>query len=50
MSVKVKPIQQTPELSGADAKKIIDQVNIAPSKASIARNKRMLELRKRATK
>lgn len=48
MNVKVKPIQPTPTLSGADAKKIIAEALKEPSKASIDHNKRMLELRKKA--
>lgn len=47
MSVKVKPIQPTPELTGLDAIKIIQQVRSMPSKASLEKNKRMLEMRKK---
>ena len=43
MSVKVKPIQPTPALSGIDAKRIITEVKKVPSKEAIDRNKRMLE-------
>lgn len=50
MSVYVKPIQPTPTLSGKDAKQIVAQALTAPSKASVERNKKMLELRKRIVK
>lgn len=35
----MKPTQATPELSGEDAIKLINQVNIAPTKKAIKRNK-----------
>jgi len=35
MSVKVKPIQPTPALSGIDAKRIIEEVKRVPSKETI---------------
>lgn len=50
MSIYVKPIQPTPTLSGEDAKRIITQALTPPSKASIEKNKKMLELRKRIVK
>ena len=46
MAIKTKPIQSTPILSGVDAKKIIEQVNIAPSKEKIERIKEKLQLRR----
>ncbi len=46
MSIKVKPIQSTPMLSGVDARRIIDQVNIAPSKDKIEQNRKRLEQRR----
>ena len=48
MSIKVKPIQPTPTLSGKDAQNIIEQVRVVPSQASFERNQRMLALRKKA--
>lgn len=42
MSVKVKPIQPTPALSGIDAQRIIEEVKIRPTKEAVERNKRML--------
>ena len=48
MSVKVKPIQPTPTLSGIDAQRIIAEVKKIPSKEAIERNKRMLEKVRRA--
>ena len=50
MKVKVKPIQATPVLSGDDAKAVIIQVRKAPSKEQIAKNARMLSLRKSIVK
>ena len=46
MSVNVKPIQSTPDLSGEDAKRIMLQVSTKPSKEAIKRNEALLELRK----
>ena len=44
MKHKVKPIQQTPALSGNDAKRIIEDVKRKPSKAAIERNKRISKM------
>ena len=46
MSAYVKPIQATPTLTGNDARNIIRQVLAAPSSESVAKNKKMLEMRK----
>ncbi len=46
MEVHVKPIQSTPTLSGEDAKRIITQALIDPSKEIIKKNRKMLKLRK----
>ena len=46
MSAYVKPIQATPTLTGNDARNIIRQVLEAPSPESVAKNKKMLEMRK----
>ena len=48
MSIKVKPIQPTPTLSGIDAQRIIADVKKIPSKESIERNKKMLEMVRKA--
>lgn len=50
MSVKVKPIQPTPSLSGEDAKRIMLQVSTKPSKEAIKRNEALLKLRKNILK
>lgn len=50
MNVYVKPIQPTPTLSGEDAKRIVAQVLIVPSKGAIEKNKKMLKLRKQIVK
>ena len=44
MKHKVKPIQQTPALSGNDAKRIIEDVKRKPTKAAIERNKRISKM------
>ena len=46
MSIKAKPIQSTPMLSGVDAKRIIDQVNISPSNDKIEQNRKRIEQRR----
>lgn len=46
MAIKTKPIQSTPILSGIDAKKIIEQVNMIPSKQKVDRIKEKLKLRR----
>lgn len=50
MSVNVKSIQSTPSLSGEDAKRIMLQVSIKPSKEVIKRNELLLKLRKNILK
>ena len=39
----VKPIQPTPTLSGKDAKAIINEALVPPSKESIQKNKQLLK-------
>ncbi len=34
----IKPIQATPELSGKDAKRLFDQVNVAPTSEAVKKN------------
>ena len=46
MTIKSKPIQATPVLSGIDAKRIIEQVNKIPSKDELTKIKEKLRLRK----
>lgn len=46
MSVYVKPIQATPALTGNDARDVIKQVLKVPSPEAVAKNKKMLEMRK----
>lgn len=50
MSVKVKPIQPTPTLSGIDAQRIVEEVKQCPSKKAIERNKRMVKIVRKAMK
>jgi len=50
MSVNVKPIQSTPDLSGEDAKRIMLQVSTKPSKEAIKKNEALLKLRKNILK
>ena len=50
MSVNVKPIQSTPDLSGEDAKRIMLQVATKPSKEAIKKNEALLKLRKNILK
>jgi len=50
MSVNVKPIQSTPSISGDDAKKLMLQVSVKPSKEAIKKNEALLKLRKNILK
>ena len=50
MSVNVKPIQSTPDLSGEDGKRIMLQVSTKPSKEAIKKNEALLKLRKNILK
>ena len=50
MSVNVKPIQSTPDLSGEDAKRIMLQVSTKPSQEAIKKNEALLKLRKNILK
>lgn len=47
MSTYVKPIQETPTLSGNDAIDIVKKVLKTPSPESVNKKKKMLEARKR---
>ena len=47
MSAYIKPIPETPALTGKDVVNILKQGAIAPSLESIEKNKKMLEMRKR---
>ena len=50
MSVNVKPIQSTPSISGDDAKKLMLQVSVKPSKEAIKKNEALVKLRKNILK
>lgn len=39
MTMIIKPIQATPALSGEDAAKLLKQVNMAPTKEAMKKNK-----------
>lgn len=46
----MKPIQGTPELSGADAIKLLKQVNTKPTQEAIAHNKKLQSILKQILK
>ena len=50
MSVNVKPIQSTPSISGDDAKKLMLQVSVKPSKEAIKKYEALVKLRKNILK
>lgn len=47
MNVKVKPIQAAPELSGEDARRILEEALIPPTKETIEENEMIPELYKK---
>lgn len=47
---RIKPIQATPELSGEDAIRIIEQVNKAPSESMLKRNELLRNILKNIRK
>ena len=44
MLTMMKPIQATPELSGEDAQRVIEQVNKIPTGEAIKKNKKLLNV------
>lgn len=44
MLTMMKPIQATPELSGEDAQRVIEQVNKIPTEEAIKKNKKLLNV------